>query len=100
MQMVPVEQLEKEFMRRAELQSDQNFEASKNDPRAKDLEIIQLQNALGALSEKLKLFQNIDSERELISKQLSEVHQARSDLKKVLHETTQKTQTELSKMEF
>ena len=54
-------------MRRARIHTDQNLEGSKNDPRAKDLEIQQLQNALGALSEKLKLFQNIDSERELIS---------------------------------
>ena len=58
-----------------------------------------MQKALGALSEKLKLFQNIDSERELVAKQLSEVQQARSDLKKVLHETQQKTQNELAKME-
>ena len=55
--------------------------------RAKELEIIQLQNALGALSEKLKLFQNIDSERELVVGQLNEVSNARNDLKKVLKET-------------
>ena len=69
----------------------QNLDVSKNDLQAKDLEIIQLQNALGALSEKLKLFQNIDSERELIAKQLKEEQNARNDLKKVLHETQQKT---------
>ena len=69
----------------------QNLDVSKNDLQAKDLEIIQLQNALGALSEKLKLFQNIDSERELIAKQLKEEQIARNDLKKVLYETQQKT---------
>ena len=55
--------------------------------RTKELEIVQLQNALGALSEKLKLFQNIDRERELVANQLSETQQARNDLKKVLKET-------------
>ena len=55
--------------------------------KAKELEIVQLQNALGALSEKLKLFQNIDRERELVVKQLTEVQNARNDLKKVLKET-------------
>lgn len=78
---------------------DQNLDASKNDPRAKELEIVQLQKALGALSEKLKLFQNIDGERDLVASQLAEVQHARNDLKKVLHETQQKTQTELAKME-
>jgi len=42
------------------------------DWKEKEMEISQLQAALKALSEKLKLFQNIDTERELVANKLAE----------------------------
>jgi hypothetical protein len=51
------------------------------------------------LSEKLKLFQNIDQEREAVVKQLKETDKARHDLKVKLEETVSKTKNESDKLQ-
>jgi hypothetical protein len=63
------------------------------------LEITQLQAALRALSEKLKLFQNIDNERELVQSQLKSVTEARDELQTAIAETTTQTKAETLKFE-
>lgn len=61
------------------------------------LEVAQLQSALKALSEKLKLFQNIDNERENIMERLESSEKSRDDLQQVIRETADKTKTEFAK---
>ena len=51
------------------------------------------------MSEKLKLFQNIDQEREAVVKQLKETDKARHDLKVKLEETVSKTKNESDKLQ-
>jgi hypothetical protein len=62
------------------------------------LEISQLQAALKALSEKLKLLQNIEKDRNAIAKQLDESEGARSELKRQLEETSTKSKLETEKL--
>jgi len=62
------------------------------------LEISQLQAALKALSEKLKLLQNIEKDRNAIAKQLDESEGARSELKRQLEDTSTKSKLETEKL--
>ena len=51
-----------------------------------------------ALSEKLKLFQTIEKDKEAVTKQLRDTESARSDIKKQLEENAKKSQVENDKL--
>lgn len=72
-----IQQISAEFMEKAMLADAANQKA-----KQQQLEIKQLQDAMKALSEKLKLFQTIEKDKEAVMKQLRDTESARSDLKK------------------
>lgn len=74
------------------------FQTAVGDSNCDDLEKAQLQNALGALSQRLLLFKNLNEEREAMKKHLNQSESARVDLQKFLSETSAKTKQELGKM--
>ena len=63
-----------------------------------EIEKVQLQKAITALSEKLLLFQSIEEDRTTTEEHLKDSEQARVDLQKVLNDTSAKTKLELGKL--
>jgi len=75
------------------------FKTALGDTNCDELEKVQLQQAISALSERLLLFQNLDEERIALQNNLKASEKARIDLQKVLSETSEKTKHELSRLE-
>ena len=74
------------------------FKTAIGDMNCEEIEKVQLQKAITALSEKLLLFQSIEEDRSTTEQHLMHSEQARVDLQKVLNDTSAKTKLELGKL--
>jgi hypothetical protein len=74
------------------------FQTALGDTNCEELDKVQLQNAIAALSQKLLLFSNINEDKKATERHLQQSEDARVDLQKVLTETSAKTKQELGKM--
>jgi len=75
------------------------FSAAIGDTKCEELEKAQLQQAISALSERLLLLQNISEDKKVVERKLEASELARSDLQKVLGETSLKTKQELGRLD-
>ena len=66
--------------------------------KIEDLEKVQLQSAIAALSEKLLLFSSIHDEKRAVEQRLEDSEAAREDLQQALNETSGKTKQEVGKL--